>query len=80
MSFAKTALKAAVAASMIVVPAIANASTAASALSLSNARVGATMEDESALAGGVIIPALAVVALGLGIWAAVDDGEESVSA
>ena len=74
MSFAKTALKAAVAASMIVVPAVANASTAASALSLSNARVGAEVEGEN-LGGGFIIPLLAVVALGLGIWAAVDDDE-----
>ena len=79
MSFAKTALKAAVAASMIVVPAIANASTAASALSLSNARVGAEIEGENNLGGGILIPLLAVVALGLGVWAAVDD-EESVSA
>ncbi|HEY6916816.1 MAG TPA: hypothetical protein VI381_04175 [Allosphingosinicella sp.] len=79
MSFAKTALKAAVAASMIVVPAVANASTAASALSLSNARVGAEIEGESNLGGGFIIPLLAVVALGLGVWAAVDD-EESESA
>ena len=75
MSFAKTALKAAVAASMIVVPAVANASTAASALSLSNARVGAEVEGENTLGGGFIIPLLAVVAVGLGIWAAVDDDE-----
>ncbi|WP_106640321.1 hypothetical protein [Allosphingosinicella vermicomposti] len=74
MSFAKIALKAAVAASMIAVPAVATASTAASALSLSNARVGAEVEGEN-LGGGIIIPLLAVVALGLGIWAAVDDDE-----
>jgi hypothetical protein len=74
MSLAKVALKAAVAASMVVVPAVANASTAASALSLSNARVGAEVEGES-LGGGFIIPLLAVVALGLGVWAAVDEDE-----
>lgn len=75
MSFAKTALKAAVAASMIAVPAVANASTAASALSLSNARIGAELEGENQLGGGIIIPLLAVAAIGLGIWAAVDDDE-----
>jgi hypothetical protein len=79
MSVGKLALKAVVAASVAVVPAVAHAS-AASALSLSStSRAGAAQQNESELGGGFIIPLLALAAIVAGILVVIDNDDEPVS-
>ena len=69
MSLKKASVAAILAVSMASTPVLAQ-----SAASLSVARSGATTEDASELRGGFIIPAIAIVAIILGILAAVGGG------
>ena len=78
MGFGKVSA-AIVALSMTSAPVLANA-TPASSLSVSQARAGAALEDESQLGGGFIIPLLALAAIIAGILVVIDgDGDEPVS-
>ena len=65
MSFKKASVAAMLAVSMIATPVLAQ-----SAAPLSVARSGAEMSDSNAMRGGFLIPALAVIAIILGILAA----------
>ena len=68
MSLRKTSLAAALAVSMVSAPVFAQTQAA------QVQRSGAEMEQANELRGGFVIPLLAIVAIILGILAAVDDG------
>lgn len=76
MSFKKASLAAMLAVSMTSTPVLAQTAAASSPVTSEAARSGADMEDANELRGGVIIPLLALVAVILGILAAVNDGGE----
>ena len=69
MSFKKASVAAALAVSMATTPVLAQTASSAAPLSVA-ARSGATTENASELRGGFIIPAIAVIAIILGILAA----------
>lgn len=74
MSLGKLSVAAAVALSMTSAPVLAAASPASS---LSVARAGATMSEESELGtGGFLIPLLALAAIIAGILVVIDDNDE----
>ena len=75
MSFKKATVAAILAVSMASTPVMAQS---AAALSVA-ARSGATTEDESELRGGFIIPAVAVIAIILGILALTSGGDDGPS-
>lgn len=80
MRFGKTLAAALVAASVSSSPALAQAASPASALSVS--RASASLDDESlqeAIGTNVVIIILVAVAVGLGIYAATDNGNETPS-
>lgn len=85
MTFRKAAMAAVAAASLVAVPTMAAAQSAAklsvrSAPAVSGARVGAETDSESKLAGGsVIIAILAAAAIIAGIVIAVDGDDDPVS-
>ena len=68
MSFKKASVAAALAVSMASTPVLAQTASSAAPLSVA-ARSGATTGDANELRGGFIIPAIAVVAIILGILA-----------
>jgi len=77
MSFKKASLVAMLAVSMTSTPVLAQAANSAPnarAATSQTARTGAQLRDESELRGGFIIPALAVIAVILGILAATSGG------
>lgn len=81
MSVGNLALKAALAASVMVMPVAVQAS-AAQSLSLNSAsvaRAGAAQQDANEMGGGFIIPLLALGAVILGILVLIDDEEDAVS-
>ena len=78
MSFTKASLAAMLAASMATTPVLAQSAPSAAPLSIAE-RSGADTEQASDLRGGWIIPLLAVVAVLLGIWAAVNNDDEPSS-
>jgi len=69
MSFKKASVAAALAVSMASTPVLAQTASSAAPLSVA-ARSGAVTSDTNGLRGGFIIPAIAVVAIILGILAA----------
>ena len=71
MSFKKASLVAMLAVSMASTPVLAQAATSASSLSATQARSGAELSGESEVRGGFLIPAIAIIAVILGILAAV---------
>lgn len=71
MSFKKATVVALLAASMSSAPVMAQTASSASSLSIASARAGESTESASELRGGWIIPVIAVVAVLLGILAAV---------
>lgn len=80
MRFAKT-LTAAAAVSLVATPALAQAVTSASNLSVSSVeRTGGAQSDENELAGGsgIIIAILAAAAVIAGIIIAVDGGDDDI--
>lgn len=77
MSFAKVTMGAIVALSMTSAPALAQATSAKSlSVAASQARAGASMEDESQLGGGFLIPLLALAAIIAGILVVIDNGDD----
>lgn len=76
MSFKKATVAALLAASMSSAPVLAQTSATASSLSVASARAGESTESSSELRGGFIIPLIAVVAILLGILAAVGGNDE----
>lgn len=74
MSFTKASLAAMLAVSMVSTPVLAQ--TASSLPQTESARSGAEMEDANAVRGGFLIPLLAIIAIILGILAAISDGGE----
>lgn len=72
MKLGKVLASTAVAMSLIGAP------VAAQAANAETARIGSSVEGEQ-LAGGLLIPVLAALALGLIIWQITDDDEEPVS-
>lgn len=76
MSFGKVSMAAMVALSMTSAPVLA---APASSLSVSQARAGATVEDESQLGGGFIIPLLALAAIVAGILVVIDNDDDPES-
>ena len=72
MSFRKLSVATAVALSVTSAPLLA----ANPASSLSVARASASLDDESELGGGILIPLLALAAVVTGIIVAVDDDED----
>lgn len=76
MSFRKASVAAMVALSMTSAPVLAQAANPTSEV----ARAGTSLEDESQLGGGFIIPLLALAAIVAGILVVIDgDDEEPVS-
>ena len=75
MSFKKATVAALLAASMSSAPVLAQTAAPASSLSVAS-RAGESTESASELRGGFIIPLLAVVAVILGILAAVGGGDD----
>lgn len=73
MKFGKVLASTAVAMSLVGAPVAAHAAGADAA------RVASSVEGEK-LVGGLLIPILAAIALGLVIWQITDDDEEPVSA
>lgn len=71
MSLKKASLVAMLAVSMASTPVLAQTATSASSLSASQARSGAELSGESEVRGGFLIPAIAIIAVILGILAAV---------
>ena len=71
MSFKKASLVAMLAVSMASTPVLAQTATSASSLSATQARSGAELSGESEVRGGFLIPAIAIIAIILGILAAV---------
>jgi hypothetical protein len=78
MSFTKASLAAMLAASMATTPVLAQSAPSAAPLSVAE-RSGADTEGASDLRGGWIIPLIALVAVLLGIWAAVNNDDEPSS-
>jgi hypothetical protein len=75
MSFKKASMVAMLAVSMASTPVLAQTATSASKPVVTEAaRSGAAMDDANAVRGGFIIPALAVIAIILGLLAAFNDG------
>ena len=77
MSFRKASLVAMLAVSMASTPVLAqaaNSAPTAPAATSQTARAGAQLRDENELRGGFIIPALAIIAVILGILAATSGG------
>ncbi len=74
MSFKKASVAAMLAVSMIATPVLAQ-----SAASLSVARSGAEMSDANDMRGGFLIPAVAIVAIILGILAATSGNNDRPS-
>jgi hypothetical protein len=81
MSFGKVSMAAVVALSMTSAPVLAQTATPASKLSVasSQARAGATLDNQSELGGGFIIPLLALAAIIAGILVVLDDNDEPTS-
>ena len=75
MSFKKATVAALLAASMSSAPVMAQTAASASP-AIASARVGATTESASEMRGGFLIPALAIIAVLLGILAAVGGGDD----
>ena len=71
MSFKKASLVAMLAVTMTATPVLAQTANPASSLSVAAAadRAGAEMEDANAVRGGWLIPAIAIVAIILGVLA-----------
>ena len=78
MSFTKASLAAMLAASMASTPVLAQTAPSAAPLSVAE-RSGAETEGASELRGGFIIPLLAIVAVILGVLAAINDDDEPSS-
>ena len=78
MSFKKASLAAMLAASMASTPVLAQTAPSAAPLSVAE-RSGAEASDASELRGGFIIPLIAVIAVILGIWAAVSGDDNPTS-
>lgn len=76
MSFRKATLAAMLAASMVSTPVFAQTATAASSLSVAQARTGASMDESSEMRGGWIIPLLAILAVIGGVIAAVGNNND----
>lgn len=78
MSFKKATMAAALAITMSSAPVLAQTAPASSSVTTEAARSGADMTDasEQRRRGGFIIPLLALVAVILGILAAINDGGE----
>ena len=76
MSFKKASLVATLAVSMAGAPVLAQTAAAPSSPVAADARSGANMEDANAVRGGFLIPLIAIIAIILGILAAVSDGGE----
>jgi hypothetical protein len=76
MSFKKATVVALLAASMSSAPVMAQTAASASSLSVTSARAGESTESASAVRGGFLIPAIAVIAVLLGILAAVGGDDE----
>lgn len=72
MSFTKASMAAMLAVSMASTPVLAQTASAAPV-----ERSGATLEDASQVRGGFIIPLIAIIAVILGILAAVNDGDDT---
>ncbi len=75
MSFKKATLTAMLAVSMTSAPVLAQTASSAASLSVA-ARSGAEMDDANAVRGGFLIPAIALIAVLLGIWAAIGSGDD----
>jgi hypothetical protein len=75
MSFKKATLTAMLAVSMTSAPVLAQTAPSAASLSVA-ARSGAEMDDANAVRGGFLIPAIALIAVLLGIWAAIGSGDD----
>ncbi len=75
MSFKKATLAAMLAVSMTSAPVLAQTAPSAASLSVA-ARSGAEMDDANAVRGGFLIPAIALIAVLLGIWAAIGSGDD----
>ena len=77
MSFKKPSLAAALMASMVSAPVLAQTATPSSSpATAESARSGAEMDDANAVRGGFLIPLIAIIAIILGILAATSDGGE----
>lgn len=76
MSFRKAATAVVAAVSMIALPSMAVAQTAASKLSVASARTGATVEGEKLAGGSLIIALLAAAAVVAGVIVAADSDDE----
>ncbi|MGE0180234.1 MAG: hypothetical protein AB7O91_10495 [Sphingomonas sp.] len=76
MSFKKATVVALLAASMSSAPVMAQTAASASSPATASARAGATTESSSELRGGFLIPLIAIVAVILGIVAAVGGGDD----
>jgi hypothetical protein len=75
MSFKKASLAAALVASMVSAPVLAQTATPSSSAAVAeSARSGAEMDDANAVRGGFLIPLIAIIAIILGILAATSDG------
>ena len=74
MSFKKASLAAALMASMVSAPVLAQTATPSSPAVAESARSGAEMDDANAVRGGFLIPLIAIIAIILGILAATSDG------
>ena len=68
----KQTLAAVVAASLVGTPVVAQAAAA------QVARTGSPVEDSENIQGGWFIPALAIIAILIGIWVLVDSGDEDL--
>jgi hypothetical protein len=68
----KMTLAAVVAASLVGTPVVAQAAAA------QVARTGSPVEDSENIQGGWFIPALAIIAILIGIWVLVDSGDEDL--
>ena len=79
MSFKKASLVAMLAVSMASTPVLAQTATSASSLSVVQARSGAELSGESELRGGFLVPAIAIIAVILGILAATSGGGDRPS-
>lgn len=79
MSFRKASVAAVIAVAMTSAPVLAQANPAGALSVSSQARAGATVEDENQLGGGFLIPLLALGAIILGIVVALDDEENDLT-
>jgi hypothetical protein len=68
MIFKKLAMAAALSLAIVSTGAVAQSAQALSLANAPAARAGAHMRGESHIRGGFIIPALVLIALGIGIW------------